>query len=135
MISCSFRRASFSLAHTEQARRLLYDRGNAMLPDYCDGLNRRNFLRVGTLGGLSLASFLRLQSARGEQPKKDVNCIFIFLIGGMPHHDMWDPKPNAPAEIRGDFKPAATSMPGVQFTDVMPGFCKVADQLAVLRGM
>jgi hypothetical protein len=53
----------------------------------------------------------------------------------MPQHDMWDPKPTAPAEIRGDFKPAKTSIPGVQFTDVMPGLCKVADRLAVLRSM
>ena len=108
-----------------------------MLPDYCDGVRRRDFLRVGTLGGLSLAQLLRLQqSARADGgAKKDVNCIFIFLIGGMPQHDMWDPKPNAPAEIRGDFKPAKTSVPGVQFTEVMPALCRAADQLAVLRGM
>ncbi len=107
------------------------------MPAFCDGVDRRHFLRVGTLGGLSLAQFLRLQeAARAEgAAKKNVNCIFIFLIGGMPQHDMWDPKPNAPAEIRGDFKPAKTSLPGVQFTDVMPGLCKVADRLAILRSM
>ena len=67
-------------------------------------MERRNFLRVGTLGGLSLAQFLRLQSARGDGPaKKDVNCIFIFLIGGMPQHDMWDPKPSAPLEFPSPF--------------------------------
>ena len=108
-----------------------------MLPDFCDGLSRRNFLRVGTLGGLGLAEFLRLQqTARADGGvKKDVNCIFIFLIGGMPQHDMWDPKPDAPADIRGDFKPAKTSVPGVNFTDVMPGLCRTADQIAVLRGL
>src|SRR5436305_3768917 len=108
-----------------------------MLANYCDGFSRRNFLRVGTLGGLSFAQFLRLQqTARAENgTRKDVNCIFIFLIGGMPQHDMWDPKPNAPAEIRGDFKPARTSVPGVQFTDVMPGLCRVADKMAVLRSL
>lgn len=108
-----------------------------MRRSYCDGRSRRDFLRVGTLGGLSLAQFLRLQQAAHADggPKKNVNCIFIFLIGGMPHHDMWDPKPDAPAEIRGDFKPARTSVPGVQFTDVMPGLCRIADQVAVLRGL
>src|SRR5262245_40586632 len=103
--------------------------------------DRRDFLRVGTVGGLSIAEFLRLQQAAAGgpagagAPKRDVNCIFIFLIGGMSHHDMWDPKPTAPAEIRGDFATARTSIPGVQFTEIMPGLCKVADQLAVLRGM
>src|SRR5262245_53623891 len=103
----------------------------------CNGQSRRQFLRLGTASGLGLAQFLRMQqAARADgKPVKDVNCIFIFLIGGMPQHDMWDPKPNAPAEIRGDFKLAKTSVPGVQFTDVMPGLCKVADQVAVLRGM
>src|SRR5690349_10261153 len=108
-----------------------------MFPAFCDGIDRRGFLRVGSLAGLSLAQFFRLQHAAGAapKPKKDVNCIFIFLIGGMPQHDMWDPKPNAPAEIRGDFKPAKTTLPGVQFTDVMPGLCQVADKLAVLRSL
>ncbi len=108
-----------------------------MFPAFCDGIDRRGFLRVGSLAGLSLAQFFRLQHAAGAapKPKKDVNCIFIFLIGGMPQHDMWDPKPGAPAEIRGDFKPARTSVPGVQFTEVMPGLCKVADKMAVLRSL
>ncbi len=101
-----------------------------------DKLPRRDFVRIGAVGGLSMAEFLRLQHAvAAVAPKRDVNCIFIFLIGGMSHHDMWDPKPTAPAEIRGDFAVARTAIPGVQFTEVMPGLCKVADQLAVLRSM
>ena len=107
-----------------------------MVPTFCDGIDRRGLLRVGSLAGLSLAQFFRLQDACGASPRrKDVNCIFLFLIGGMPQHDMWDPKPGAPAEIRGDFKPARTSVPGVQFTEVMPGLCRVADRLAVLRSL
>jgi len=108
-----------------------------MLHTFRDGQTRRDFLRIGALGGLGLSQILRMQQAARADgaPKKDINCIFIFLIGGMPQHDMWDPKPSAPAEIRGDFKPAATSVPGVRFTEVMPGLCKVADQVAVLRGM
>src|SRR5260221_7332861 len=80
--------------------------GDAMLPSYCDGLTRRNFLRVGSLGGLSLAQALRMQqAARAEgAAKKDVNCIFIFLIGGSAAHDRWEPKPGAAPGIRRGFK-------------------------------
>src|SRR6266516_1490231 len=106
-----------------------------MGPAYCDGITRRSLLRMGTVAGLSLADFFRLERAAAAPAARDINCIFIFLIGGMPQHDMWDPKPGAPAEIRGDFKPARTSVPGVQFTDVMPGLCRVADKMAVLRSL
>jgi hypothetical protein len=107
-----------------------------MTPTFCDGITRRGLLRVGTLAGLSLADFFRLRTADGNDVvRDDVNCIFIFLIGGMPQHDMWDPKPDAPAEIRGDFKPTQTRIPGVHFTDVMPGLCAAADRFAVLRSM
>lgn len=102
---------------------------------FCDGMTRRNFLRVGTVAGLGLADFFRLQRAWGAPPAREVNCIFVFLIGGMPQHDMWDPKPHAPAEIRGDFKPARTSVPGTLFTDVMPGLCRAAEKLTVLRSL
>jgi uncharacterized protein (DUF1501 family) len=107
-----------------------------MRPAFCDGIDRRGFLRVGTLAGLSLASFLRLRHAvGGEAAKKDVNCIFIFLLGGMSQHDLWDPKPDAPAEIRGDFKPLRTAVPGLYFTDLLPRTARVADKLAVLRSL
>ncbi len=108
-----------------------------MLPTFCDGIDRRGFLRVGSLAGLSLAEFLRLQQAQGAPAaaKKDVNCIFIFLLGGMPHQDMWDPKPDAPAEIRGDFQPIHTALPGLQVTDLLPRIAKVTDKLAVLRSL
>ena len=86
-----------------------------MLPRFCDGIDRRGFLRLGSLAGLSLADVLRLQHASGAdtKPKRDVNCIFIFIIGGMAHQDLWDMKPAAPAEIRGDFLPINTSVPGL----------------------
>ena len=90
-----------------------------MLPRFCDGVDRRGFLRVGSLAGLSLSQFFTMQQAQAAPAasKQDVNCIFIFLLGGMPHQDMWDPKPDAPAEIRGDFKPIRTAVPGLQVTD------------------
>lgn len=101
------------------------------------GPDRRGFLRLGTAAGLSLAQILQLQSARaaGTPKRKDVNCIFLFTLGGMPHHDLWDYKPDAPAEIRGDFKPIRTNVPGIGLTDLLPHTAKVTDQLAILRGL
>lgn len=101
-------------------------------------MNRRALLRLGTLAGLSLSQILRLQHVQGasaRKPGKDVNCIFIFLIGGMSHHDLWDPKPDAPEEIRGDFHPIATRVPGMQVTNLLPHVAGVTDKLAILRGM
>lgn len=107
-----------------------------MFSNFCDGLNRREFVRVGTVGGLSLASLLRAQATDSNpKPKRDVNCIFIFTLGGMPQHDMWDFKSDAPAEIRGDFQSIPTVVPGLQLTDLLPRMAQVADKLAILRGM
>ncbi len=112
-----------------------------MLPRYCDGMDRRGFLRVGSLGGLSLAQILQLQQLQAQDtsshalPKKDVNCIFIFIIGGMAHQDLWDPKPDAPAEIRGEFAPINTAVPGIQLTELLPNVAKVTDKLAILRSL
>ena len=103
------------------------------------GVDRRGFLKVGSLGGLSLAEALRLQALSAAdipaEKRKDVNCIFIFIIGGMAHQDLWDPKPEAPAEIRGDFTPIQTKVPGLQLTNILPLMSQVADQFAILRGL
>jgi Protein of unknown function (DUF1501) len=110
-----------------------------MMPRYCDGIDRRGFLRVGSLGGLSLAQMLQLQQAQAQQgiaaAKKDINCIFIFIIGGMAHQDMWDPKPAAPAEIRGEFAAIQSKVPGIQLTELLPNVAQVADKLAILRSL
>ncbi len=110
-----------------------------MIPSFCDGIDRRGFLRAGSAAGLSLAQILRLQATRaGEKTPaktKDINCIFIFTLGGMPHHDMWDYKPDAPAEIRGDFQPIKTNVPGIGLTDLLPHTAKVTDQIAILRSL
>jgi uncharacterized protein (DUF1501 family) len=92
---------------------------------------------MGALAGLSLPQMLRLASAQSAEraPKKEINCIFIFCIGGMSHHDMWDFKPDAPAEIRGEFTPIASRAPGVQLTNILPHMSKVTDKIAILRGM
>lgn len=98
---------------------------------------RREFLRVGALAGLSLADVFRLQDACANiaDNRRDINCIFIFIVGGMPQQDMWDLKPNAPTEIRGDFSPISTAVPGIQISDVLPQISGITDKLAILRGM
>lgn len=107
------------------------------VPSYCDRVRRREFLRFGGMAGLSLAELLRLeaQSASAAGTQKQVNCIFLFLLGGTPQQDMWDLKPEAPVEIRGDFQPIDTVTPGIQVSDVMPGIARVTDKLAILRSM
>jgi len=104
---------------------------------YCDGIDRRGFLRMGSVAGLSLAQLLRLQQthAVAGTPKKDVNCIFIFIIGGMPHQDMWDMKPEMPSEIRGPFKPVSTSVPGIQICEHMPLQAAMMEKFAIIRSM
>ena len=102
----------------------------------CTKASRRQFLRVGGLAGIGLPQLLQMQSTlAAEGAQQDVNCIFIFILGGMPHQDMWDLKPDAPAEVRGDFNPINTVVPGIQVSDVLPGISKVTDKLAILRSM
>ncbi len=105
---------------------------------YCDGIERRGFLKMGSVAGLSMAQLLRLQQTHGidaTTSKTDVSCIFIFIIGGMAHQDMWDVKPEAPAEIRGDFHPIETRVPGIQVSNLLPRIAGVTDKLAILRSM
>jgi hypothetical protein len=102
----------------------------------CDGVSRREFLRIGALsmGGLSLTD-LWTRSARaegnGKRGKKSV--IMIYLYGGMPHLDMYDMKPDAPADIRGEFKPIATNVPGIDICELMPKQATITDKLAFIR--
>jgi hypothetical protein len=101
---------------------------------YCDGLSRRDFLRVGALGGLALPALLRLQAqASGARSPRSV--IMVCLIGGPSHIDMYDVKPNAPVEIRGDFRPIRTNVPGFDMCEHMPLQSRIADKLAVVRSV
>jgi Protein of unknown function (DUF1501) len=104
---------------------------------FCDGLSRRDFLRVGALGvgGLTLADLLRLraQGVSGDQPHKAV--IMVLLRGGPSHIDTYDPKPNAPMEIRGPFQPIATNVPGIQVSELLPLQARLMDRLAIVRNM
>src|SRR3954469_11030756 len=101
-----------------------------------DFVSRRTFLRVGTLavGGLSLPDLLRIRAAGGQSPagrKKAV--ILIWQAGGPSHIDMYDLKPNAPSEVRGEFRPIPTSVPGIQIGEHLPRQAKIMDKLAILR--
>jgi len=107
---------------------------------YCDGLSRRSFLRIGTFGaGLTLADLLRLRAAdpatasAGRAATK--TAIMIYLGGGPSHLDMYDLKPDAPAEFRGQFKPIPTNVPGVSICEHMPLQAKMWDKFAVIRSL
>jgi hypothetical protein len=103
---------------------------------YCDGISRRNFLQLGAFGaGLSLADVLRVRAA--QEPKRTTNksAIMIYLPGGPSHMDMWDLKPDAPKEFRGEFRPINTNVPGIQICEHMPLQARMFDKLAVVRSL
>src|SRR3990172_7859171 len=104
---------------------------------FCDGLTRRDFLHAGALAtmGLTLPGFLALKSAGAVDPKKDVNCIFLFLVGGPSQLDTFDPKPDAPAEIRGPYKAIKTNSPDIQLTEIFPKLAQYADTFSLVRTM
>src|SRR5687767_10476260 len=89
----------------------------------CDGLTRRDFLHLGVLStlGLSVADMFRLQAAQAAPASlKGKSCILIWLDGGPSHLEMFDLKPDAPVEVRGEFKPISTSVPGIQICEHLP---------------
>jgi hypothetical protein len=105
---------------------------------FCDGLSRRSFLKVGALGvgGLTLADLLRLKArGAGKAGTQDRAIIMVYLNGGPSHIDLYDMKPDAPAEFRGEFKPINTNVPGFDVCELMPLQAKIADKLAVIRNM
>lgn len=104
---------------------------------FCDGVNRRDFLTIGgTLlgGGLSLPNLLAAEQKSGIS-NSHRSVINIYLPGGPPHIDMWDLKPDAPVEVRGEFKPIQTSVPGVQICELFPRIAKMMDKFAVIRSL
>ena len=101
---------------------------------YCDRMNRRDFLRVGALGlgGLTLPDILRLRAQAGTQSSPRA-VIMVCLAGGPSHLDMYDLKPDAPADYRGEFKPIKTNVPGFDICEHMPMQARIADKLALVR--
>jgi hypothetical protein len=106
---------------------------------FCDGVSRRGFLQIGafTFGAasLTLADILRAEARAGTTGSHHKAVINIFLGGGPPHQDMWDIKTEAPAEIRGEFKPIATNVPGIQIGEVFPRIAARMDKCVVIRSV
>ena len=104
---------------------------------FCDGVTRRDFLHAGSLAflGLSTALFFRLKAAGAVKSQKDVNCIQLMLVGGPSQLDTWDMKPDAPASIRGPFKPIKSNVSGIEISEIFPRMAKHADKFALLRSM
>ena len=104
---------------------------------YCDGVNRRDFIRVGALSAssLTLASYLKMSEAGQVKDGHATSGIFIDLSGGPSHLDTFDPKPDAPEGIRGDFKTIPTSVAGVHISEQLPKMAKSFDKYAILRGV
>mgnify|MGYP002623165421 FL=1 len=107
----------------------------------CDGVARRDVLTAGALGvaGLSLPNLLRATAtgATWDDPTfgRAKNIIFLFLSGGPPQHETFDPKPEAPLEMRGPFRPISTNVPGIQFCELLPRTAAIADKLTVIRSL
>src|SRR5688572_15726104 len=105
----------------------------------CDGLPRRDFLRLGMLGSLS-ASLPAVAGQAVDAPTtpsfgRAKRCILLFLTGGPPQHDTFDCKPDAPAEIRGELAPIATKVPGIQVSELFPKLAQQADKYCIVRSI
>src|ERR1700681_3700876 len=103
----------------------------------CQGMDRRDCLKLGLgalLGG-GLVDTLRLRAIAGAASVPRTSCILIWLDGGPSHIDSFDPKPDAPAEIRGDFRPIHTRVAGMHFAEPMPRLAAISDKLAIVRSI
>jgi hypothetical protein len=103
---------------------------------FCDGISRRDFLRIGalSLGGLALPQLLQAEQLSGIR-KSHKAVIMIYLVGAPPHQDMFDLKMDAPSEIRGPYRPISTNVPGIQISEHMPRCAKIMDKLVPIRTM
>ena len=107
----------------------------------CAGVARRDFLQLGlgAIGGVTFTDILRMRAeaaqARGKASPDHINCILVWLDGGPSHYEIFDPKPDAPKEIRGEFKAIPTSIPGVRFCETMPNLAKAANKLTIVRSI
>jgi hypothetical protein len=109
-------------------------------PRNCEGQSRRSFLKVGCLGwgGLVLSDLLRARALAGgssRTPDAERSVILVWLDGGPPQHETYDPKPDAPAEFRGPLRSISTSIPGVQFSELLPEHARLASRMSIVRSM
>src|SRR3954447_25150839 len=106
----------------------------------CDGRSRRDFLKAGFLGlsGLGLADVLRAEArAKGDggaQPR-DLSVILVWLDGGPPQHETYDPKPEAPSEFRGPLKAIDTTVPGIKVSELLPEHARLMDKMSIIRSL
>src|SRR5579872_878768 len=103
---------------------------------YCDGLTRRSFLQAGSLavGGLTLVDLLRAEELAGIR-RSHKAIIMVYLSGGLAHQDSFDLKPDAPREVRGEFNPIQTNVPGIQICELLPTLAGLADKYALVRSI
>lgn len=103
---------------------------------FCDGVSRRNFLKIGALGlgGIALPELLNAESQSGTRLGHKA-VIMVFLPGGPSHQDMFDLKTDAPSEVRGEFKPISTKVPGIQICEHLPRLAAMMDKVAIIRSM
>lgn len=109
-------------------------------PEFRRQLGRRDFLKASLLGGagLSLPNLLRLEAqaaSSGKSVNRTKSVMILWMRGGPSQHDMWDPKPDAPAEIRGEFRPIATNVSGIQLSELLPLSAKMMDKWSILRSV
>jgi len=102
----------------------------------CNGVRRRDFLRIGSLalGGLTLRQLLEAEARAGTASSHKA-VIMIYLVGGPPHQDMWDLKPQAPSEIAGPMRPTATNVPGIEICELFPRPAQRADRFTIVRSI
>ena len=103
---------------------------------FCDGLSRRSFLQVGGLGlgGLTLPKLLQCEAASAT-PQKHKSVIMVYLSGGLAHQDSFDLKPNAPPEVRGEFRPIKTNVPGIEICELLPKLSRCMDKMTLVRSI
>src|SRR5262245_2350594 len=124
------------IAHSKEAINMLGFSTSPGTPFPCDRMSRRNFVRVAALGtlGLSLPEFWQQKTrAAGGGKSRGRSCIFVYLPGGPAQQETWDPKPDAPAEFRGEFKPIQTNVPGILVGEHLPMLAKIADKYCLVR--
>ena len=107
----------------------------------CAGIGRRDFIQLGVGGilGLGMGDLMSLRAdaarAAGKPNPDNINCILVWLDGGPTHFETFDPKPNAPSDVRGEFKPIPTNVAGVHFCETVPRLARSLDKMAILRSI
>src|SRR2546426_4564946 len=109
---------------------IILDRRNSTR---CDGVSRRDFLRIGAVGGLALPSLLKQQALGAAHKARAKSVVLIYLGGGLSHHDSFDPKPDAIEEIRGKYGTIPTSVAGLRITELLPKMAAQMNKVTLIR--